>query len=84
MLIYRHTDAFLTVRRCPTATLGVAAAAGLPLVTSYGRLHTPIECACTPQKKACFGVIYGRLSSRNYDISGLKSSFIPPVRSLEA
>ena len=28
--------------------------------------------------------IYGGLSARNYDVAGLKSSSIPPVRSLEA
>ena len=70
--------------RWSRAMLGSADASGACHVAAYGRRRAHIAPSAHSKKNACNGRIYSRLSARNHDISGLKSSFIPPVRLLEA
>ena len=67
-----------------SAMLGSADASGACHVAAYGRRRAHIAPSAHRKKNACNGRIYSRLSGRDHDISGLKSSFIPPVRLLEA
>ena len=70
--------------RWPRVTLGSAGASGTSSVASHGRRHAHIVHFAHRKKNACNGRLDSRLSGRDYDISRLKSSSIPPVRSLEA
>ena len=65
-------------------TVGSADASETCRVASYGRRHAHIAHLLNSKKNACNGRLNGRLGVRNYDIAGLKSSSILPVRSLEA
>ena len=71
-------------RRWSRVTLGSAGASGTCHVASYGRRRAHITPFCYRKKNVCNGRPDGRLGGRDYDICGLKSSSIPPVRSLEA
>ena len=70
--------------RCPRATVGSASALGTVCVASNGRRHAHVAPFAHRKKNGCNGRLDGRLSSRDHHICGLKSSSIPPVRSLEA
>ena len=70
--------------RSPRATVGSAGALGACNVASIARRHANTAPFAHMKKNACNRRLNGRLSDRNCDQSGLKSSFIPPVRSLEA
>ena len=71
-------------RRWSRVTVGSADASETCRVASYGRRHAHIAHLLNSKKNACNGRLNGRLGVRNYDIAGLKSSSILPVRSLEA
>ena len=64
--------------------MGSAGALGACNVASIVRRHANTAPFAHMKKNACNGRLNGRLSDRNCDLSGLKSSFILPVRSLEA
>ena len=71
-------------RRWSRVTVSSADASETCRVASYGRRHAHIAHLLNSKKNACNGRLNGRLGVRNYDIAGLKSSSILPVRSLEA
>ena len=70
--------------RWPRATVGSAGALDTCSVASNGRRDAHIAPFGHRKKNVCNGRLDGRLGGRDYDICGLKSSSIPPVRSLEA
>ena len=70
--------------RWSRVTVSSADASETCRAASYGRRHAHIAHLLNSKKNACNGRLNGRLGVRNYDIAGLKSSSILPVRSLEA
>ena len=66
------------------APLGPASALETFCGASNGRRHALIAPFDYTKKNACNRRLNHRLGGRNRDITRLKSSFIPPVRSLEA
>ena len=71
-------------RRWSRVTVGSEDASETCRVASYGRRHAHFAPSRLIEKNACNGRRNGRHSRRNHDITGLKSSFILPTRSLEA